>query len=73
MDFLTLDANLTFACDERVCVSIKIHDDMVPELIESFSVTLERTPSLDDRITLDPVIATIEIIDTNGTALHTFL
>ena len=41
------------------------------ELTESFFVTLERTPGLDSRITLDPVIGEIEIIY-NGVYIITY-
>ena len=37
--------------------------DMIAEMTESFFVTLERTPGLDSRITLDPVDGLIEIVD----------
>ena len=49
--------NLTFGeSDTRQCTEIPIVDDMIVELTDkSFFVTLERTPGLDSRITLDPV------------------
>ena len=43
-----------------------IVDDNVLEIGESFTVTLERTPSLDNRITLNPVNGRIEITDNDG-------
>ena len=43
-----------------------IVDDNVAELTERFSVKLNRTDGLDERITLDPVVAEIEIIDNDG-------
>ena len=63
--------NLTFdTCDTRQCTEISIMDDMIVELTESFFVTLERTPGLDSRITLDPVDGEIEIIDNDGVYIH---
>ena len=60
-------SNLPFsACQNRSCVNITIHDDMIVENVESFNVTLERTPGLDMRITLDPVDGEIEISDNDG-------
>ena len=60
--------NLTFGpCDTRQCTEIPIVDDMIVELTdESFFITLERTPGLDSRITLDPVDGEIEITDDDG-------
>ena len=59
--------NLTFAAsDTRQCTEIPIVDDMIVELTESFFVTLERTPGLDSRITLDPVDGEIKITDDDG-------
>ena len=60
-------AVLEFArCDERKCINVFISNDLIPEPIESFFVTLERTPDLSDVITLDPTEAEIEIIDANS-------
>ena len=53
-------------CDTRQCTEIPIVDVMIVELTESFFVTLERTPGLDSRITLDPVDGAIELIDDDG-------
>ena len=67
MDYTALSEILMFAaCERRQCVSIIIRDDGIPEQVESFFVTLERTTGLDSRITLDPVDAEIEIIDSNS-------
>ena len=67
MDYTALSQVLMFAaCERRRCVSIIVQDDGVPEQLESFFVTLERTTGLDSRITLDPVDAEIEIIDSNS-------
>ena len=47
-------------------MDIFIEDDGVPEQMESFFVTLERTSGLDGRITLEPVDGEIEILDANS-------
>ena len=47
-------------------MNISIVDDEVLENIESFTVTLERTPGLSSRIELDPVDGIIRIIDNDG-------
>ena len=44
-------------------MDIPIVDDEVLELIETFSLTLERTSGLDSRITLSPVDGTVQITD----------
>ena len=51
------------ACETRACTNVAIVDDNVAELTERFSVKLIRTDGLDPRITLDPVVAEVEIID----------
>ena len=38
-------------------------DDEALELTETFIVTLDRTPALDTRITLNPVDGDIDILD----------
>ena len=54
-------------CDTRRCTEIPIADDMIVVTdSESFFVTLERTPGLNSRITLDPVDGEIEITDDDG-------
>ena len=67
MDYINVSTILAFdTCDTRQCTEIPIVDDMIVELTESFFVTLERTPGLDSRITLDPVDGEIEITDDDG-------
>ena len=62
-----MDTSLVFAaCQMRSCVDVYIMDDMILENVVSFDVTLERTPSLDTRITLDPVNGVVEITDNDG-------
>ena len=51
------------ACDTRQCENITIVDDETLELTETFTVTLDRTPALDTRITLSPVDGDINILD----------
>ena len=47
---------LTFvACETRRCVVVDIIYDTDDEPDEMFAITLERTPGLYDRITLDPL------------------
>ena len=67
MDYDGIFTTLMFAaCETRQCVNVTIKDDGIPEQMESFSVTLERTSALDVRVRLDPVDAQIEIIDSNS-------
>ena len=53
-------------CETRQCDNISIVDDVTLEMTESFSVTLERTPDLNSRITLNPVDGDINILDNDG-------
>ena len=67
MDYVDFHTTLTFApCQRRSCVNVSIVDDDVLELTESFSITLERTPGLDDRIELGPVDGEVQINDSDG-------
>ena len=54
------------ACDIQRCAAVTIVDDLVDEPQESFRVSLERTPGLDSRITLEPVDGEIVIADNEG-------
>ena len=54
------------ACETQQCVAVTIVDDMIDEPEENFHVSLERTPDLDSRITLEPVEGEILIIDNDG-------
>ena len=64
MDYIGLSTFLRFpACEAKQCVDVTTVDDNVLENVESFDVTLERTPGLDMRITLDPVDGVVEITE----------
>ena len=59
------------ACQRRRCVNVTIVDDEVLEReVESFTVTLERTPGLNNRITLNPVDGVVEITDDDGEYMY---
>ena len=68
MDYGELSTILSFpTCGTRQCVNVSIVDDDVLENVESFHVTLERTPGPNGwRITLDPMDGVIEIRDDDG-------
>ena len=51
------------ACETRQCDYISIVDDATLEMMESFSVTLERTSDLNSRITLNPVDGKMNVFD----------
>ena len=64
MDYIHVSIILEFdACDTRKCTEIPIVNDTILELTESFFVTLESTPGLDERITLAPIDGVIAIVD----------
>ena len=64
MDYGAVSTLLSFAaCQMRSCVNVSIENDIVLENVEPFAVTLERTPELDSRITLNPVDGVVEIIE----------
>ena len=70
MDYLELNSTLSFdACQNRSCINVTIVDDMVDEPLEYFDFTLEKTPDLDTRISLNPVDGRIAIIDNDGKSL----
>ena len=65
------EAILMFSsCQTRACTNLTIVDDIVAELTERFSVKLNRTDGLDQRITLDPVVAEVEIMDKDGELMN---
>ena len=53
-------------CVVRSCLEIEIVGDSISEDDEIFRVTLARTPTLDNRISLDPVSGEVLIIENNG-------
>ena len=67
MDYLELNSILSFdACETRRCVNVTIVNDLVDEPLEYLNFTLEGTPDLDTRISLNPVDGRIAIIDNDG-------
>ena len=70
-DFNVLFENLHFSgCESTECVTVLTVDDLVVEdLVESFFITLERSPGLMSRITLGPARVEITIIDNDGRLL----
>ena len=64
MDYGDVSTIVRFAaCETRHCVNITIVDDRRHERDEAFAITLERTPGLNDRITLDPANGVVTILD----------
>lgn len=64
MDYVAVSVSAQFsACSPRQCFGVSIVDDSIPEDIEFFLLRLERSLGLDSRISLDPITATVEIID----------
>ena len=62
MDYGAVSTIMTFtACETRRCVDIIIVNDTEGEPDETFGITLERTPGLTDRISLDPMDGMITI------------
>ena len=54
------------ACITRICVALPVVDDDIPEKVESFYLTLERTSDLDNRIILNPNYGEVTIYDDDG-------
>ena len=50
----------------RKCLRVTIVDDYSVEKRESFSISLERTENLDDRIRISPDSGTVTIEDNDG-------
>ena len=66
-DYIAVDTVLTFgANDAESCVGVIIRNDSIQEHTEMFSVILERTPDLDDRVTLNNTEGIMSIIDDDG-------
>ena len=55
-----------YPCDVRKCISVTINNDNITEKTEAFSVSLQRTATLDSRIALNPKSATVHITDDDG-------
>ena len=53
-------------------MNVTIVDDLVDEPLEYFNFTLERTPNLDTRISLNPVDGRIAIIDNDSKYFHLY-
>ena len=67
LDYDGFSLILTFeSCDTRQCTSVTIIDDQVLEATETFFANLTRTGGLDIRITLDPVVAVVSIVDNDS-------
>ena len=63
-DYGFVSAILNFAaCEIRSCVDISIMNDIENELDEALNITLERSPDLNGRITLDPVGGVITVFN----------
>ena len=68
---MAVEEGLIFAaCEIQQCVAVTIVDDVVDEPNEVFHVSLEGTPGMDSRITLDPMEGKIEIHDNDGMNLY---
>ena len=66
-DYIALSAILEFEeCETRKCEEIVIVDDLILEMEETFSFTLNRTENLDPRITLDPTEGDVVIVDNDS-------
>ena len=66
-DYTTVSTVVIFQqCETLVCEQINITDDLNLELTETFSIGLQRTPTLDRRIRLSPVNTVVEIQDNDG-------
>ena len=62
LDINVVDKCIFAACDKRSCVNVTIID----EGNKSFNVTLEKTPDLDSKITLDSLVGLVEIRENKG-------
>ena len=56
-----------YPCDVRKCINVTINNDYITEKTEAFSVSLQRTATLDSRIALNPKSATVHIA---GDGMH---
>ena len=70
MDYTAVSTILRFgACEIQSCVDIHILDDTNDELDEALGITLERTPDLNGRITLETVDGVVTITDEGRVAV----
>ena len=70
MDYTAVSTLLEFAvCETQSCANITIEDDLVLEMEERFDISLNRTTDLDPRITLNPTLGQIVIIDNDSEIL----
>lgn len=73
LDFRPLSSVVFFApCEKRNCTEVNIIDDMQVELVESFAVTMQRTPGLTSAITFEQDGGRISITDDDGRILSGF-
>ena len=70
-DFGVVSTLLMFdSCTTQLCTDINISNSTGLDQSESFFINLQRTPDLDPRITLNPVVGEIEITKNNGLWIH---
>ena len=66
-DYISMDTLLLFEPnDAESCVDVIIQNDNIVEQTESFTVTLEKSLDLNDRVILNHTDRTISIIDDDG-------
>ena len=58
------------SCKESACSSISIVDDGTAEIDESFIISMERTPGMDNRILLNSETVVVTIEDDDGMSLE---
>ena len=58
--------------NRRRCIRVRITEDEVNEFEESFQLRLGSLPNIDlpSKLVLDPVVASITILDNEGMVLH---
>ena len=67
LDYIDANETLRFNIGQtRVCTNIRIVIDDAVEGIESFNISLYRTPDLDARISLEPSSAVVDILSNDG-------
>ena len=66
-DYESVNTLLTFNANQvERCVRVDIVDNARLEQTESFGVTLERTPGLDERVQLNPTAGIFRIVNDDG-------